>query len=237
MLDVHPPHTSTHSWKDFWIHLGTITAGLLIAIGLEQSIEALHRHQERQQLEEELHLEAVQNNVVLHHNVDVLEGLGHFYSAMRDRTLPLDRGTPVAQLPPLPQPVSSDTFLSSAGTWTSARDSNQLSLLPRELASMYEELYAQRDFAINHFDMQLLDAQDDYDHFTENHSIDGHFDPATLSAPERAAYELLLDRVTSRTKTVTGTTYFYISENEAVVHGARSADELHQAVMRDSQSK
>jgi hypothetical protein len=41
-MEVHPPHAPLHSWKDFWIHLGTITIGLLIAISLEQSVEALH---------------------------------------------------------------------------------------------------------------------------------------------------------------------------------------------------
>ena len=43
MLDVHPPHTPTHTWKDFFIHVGTICVGLLIAIGLEQTVEFLHR--------------------------------------------------------------------------------------------------------------------------------------------------------------------------------------------------
>ena len=37
MLDVHPPHEVTHTWKDFFIHIATIVVGLLIAIGLEQS--------------------------------------------------------------------------------------------------------------------------------------------------------------------------------------------------------
>ncbi len=47
MLDVHPPHSPTHTWKDFFIHIATIVVGLLIAVGLEQSVEALHRHNER----------------------------------------------------------------------------------------------------------------------------------------------------------------------------------------------
>jgi len=38
MLDVHPPHASTHTWRDFFLHIATIVIGLLIAIGLEQSI-------------------------------------------------------------------------------------------------------------------------------------------------------------------------------------------------------
>ncbi len=47
MLDVHPPHSPTHTWKDFFIHVGTICVGLLIAVGLEQTIEVVHHHSER----------------------------------------------------------------------------------------------------------------------------------------------------------------------------------------------
>ena len=53
-MDVHAPHHPLHTWKDFWIHLATITVGLLIAIGLEQSVEGLHRLHQRHQLEEDL---------------------------------------------------------------------------------------------------------------------------------------------------------------------------------------
>ncbi|HKF45879.1 MAG TPA: hypothetical protein VKB38_00880 [Terracidiphilus sp.] len=46
MIDVHPPHKATHSWTDFFIHIATIVVGLLIAIGLEQTVEWVHhRHQ------------------------------------------------------------------------------------------------------------------------------------------------------------------------------------------------
>jgi hypothetical protein len=44
-MDVHPPHQSIHSWRDFAVHLVTITIGLLIALGLEAAVEWLHhRH-------------------------------------------------------------------------------------------------------------------------------------------------------------------------------------------------
>jgi hypothetical protein len=44
-LDVHPPHQSIHTWRDFFIHLITITIGLLIALSLEATAEWLHhRH-------------------------------------------------------------------------------------------------------------------------------------------------------------------------------------------------
>jgi hypothetical protein len=44
-LDVHPPHEPIHSWRDFFIHLITITIGLLIALSLEGLVEwNHHRH-------------------------------------------------------------------------------------------------------------------------------------------------------------------------------------------------
>jgi hypothetical protein len=64
-MEVHPPHQPLHSWKDFWIHLGTITIGLLIAIGLEQSVEALHHHHERRVLEADLRTEAGKNLILM----------------------------------------------------------------------------------------------------------------------------------------------------------------------------
>jgi hypothetical protein len=46
MLDVHLPHEPIHGTRDFFLHLFTITIGLLIAIGLEAMVEAVHhRHQ------------------------------------------------------------------------------------------------------------------------------------------------------------------------------------------------
>jgi hypothetical protein len=60
MLDVHPPHHPTHTWRDFFIHIATICVGLLIAVGLEQTVEALHRNHEAAELRETLKAESAQ---------------------------------------------------------------------------------------------------------------------------------------------------------------------------------
>lgn len=45
MLDVHAPHERMHGWRDFLLHLFTITVGLLIALSLEGIVEwQHHRH-------------------------------------------------------------------------------------------------------------------------------------------------------------------------------------------------
>jgi hypothetical protein len=44
-MEVHPPHGPIHSIKEFMVHLLAITIGLLIALGLESSVEWVHhRH-------------------------------------------------------------------------------------------------------------------------------------------------------------------------------------------------
>jgi hypothetical protein len=46
MIDVHAPHHPVTTWKDFLLHIAVVTIGLLLAIGLEQTVEFFHhRHQ------------------------------------------------------------------------------------------------------------------------------------------------------------------------------------------------
>ncbi len=61
MLDVHPPHEAAHTWKDFFIHIATIVIGLLIAIGLEQTVEFFHHRHELQRAREEMRTETEHN--------------------------------------------------------------------------------------------------------------------------------------------------------------------------------
>ena len=45
MLDVHAPHTRMQGFKDFFLHLFTITIGLLIALSLEGCVERQHHRE------------------------------------------------------------------------------------------------------------------------------------------------------------------------------------------------
>ncbi|MDP9049331.1 MAG: hypothetical protein M3O31_01200 [Acidobacteriota bacterium] len=54
MLDVHAPEHGIHGVRDFMLHLLTITVGLLIALGLEASVEALHHRHQRQEAEQKI---------------------------------------------------------------------------------------------------------------------------------------------------------------------------------------
>ena len=52
--EVHPPGGPVHTWKDFLVHLVTIIIGLLIAVGIEQTVEYLHHRHQTHLLEEQM---------------------------------------------------------------------------------------------------------------------------------------------------------------------------------------
>jgi hypothetical protein len=61
MLDVHPPEGKMHGFKDFALHLFTITVGLLIALGLEGCVERIHQHHLRDEADQNLRQEIRDN--------------------------------------------------------------------------------------------------------------------------------------------------------------------------------
>jgi len=142
-LDVHPPHERIRSWKDFVLHLLTITIGLLIALALEAAVQSMHhRHMVRdaranlrrefvvnQKLYAE-NLRSVQTKLVeLRENIDQL------------RTL---RAGKTPEHFDLRWSFAFNGFVDSA--WTSARDIGAVSYMQPEVIEKYSELYRQQTF-------------------------------------------------------------------------------------------
>lgn len=50
MIDIHPPQHGSMTRRDFFVHLSIVVLGILIAIGLEQTVELIHRHEQRREL-------------------------------------------------------------------------------------------------------------------------------------------------------------------------------------------
>jgi hypothetical protein len=232
-MDVHPPQHPLLSWRDFWIHLGTITAGLLIAISLEHTVAAFHRLHQRHVLERDLRAEALRNEQILSRDIDVFQRESSYFVAQRSNVDALRHGAASTSLPQLPARASGDPFLPSAGAWTSARDSSELSLLPREQASIYEELYAQRDF-LQQAIFDWFHSSDELETFLANTQAEdaaSHFDPAQLTPAQQDQYSDLLSQQITRIGSIVGDLRFYESENSAVISGVSDIDELHQQVL------
>ena len=61
MLDVHAPHQTVHTWKDFLIHIAAIAIGLLLALALENLAEYVHERRQLSEARHELALEVEEN--------------------------------------------------------------------------------------------------------------------------------------------------------------------------------
>ena len=75
MLDVHPPHEKMHGFKDFLLHLLTITIGLLIALGLEGCVEHWRQRELKKDADTKLRQEIRDNaqELVLVHKANASE--------------------------------------------------------------------------------------------------------------------------------------------------------------------
>jgi len=146
-MDVHPPHGGIHSWKDFWIHLGTITVGLLIAISLEQSVEWMHRIHERHVLQQDLREEAEKNIRILAEDMHIADSEAWMQSAMTATASAKPSGGKLtivlAAAPCYAGTLNSPRtkyFAPSEAVWTAARESGVAALIPATEARVYARL-------------------------------------------------------------------------------------------------
>ena len=207
MLDVHPPHSPTHTWKDFFIHIATIVVGLLIAVGLEQTVEAIHHRREVAELNEQMRVEAENNLPLLRDSIARLETQDQYVRKLQ-QNLRAGKvsGANVAVVGVAP-PASSILYVSpSRATWASAQTAGIAALLPAGQAKVYARLdynalaeVGAEDFMIQQL-QQLASAcfSANYDHvssavslITSEHRDDILFKLATLEN----AVQLMLYRL------------------------------------------
>ena len=73
-MDVHPPHEPIRSIKEFLVHILAISIGLLIALGLEASVEWAHHRRLVREARENISQEIGDNQRNLARELDALPG-------------------------------------------------------------------------------------------------------------------------------------------------------------------
>jgi hypothetical protein len=146
MFDVHAPHQTIHTWKDFLIHIAAITIGLLLAVGLEQTVEYVHHRHQRWQIEEQMRL-------VFSGNISS-DALDPKRLADMRGTLAALRGDIEARLrvrndggraPASGNRITIDVLvMPSMVPYDSAKENGTVGLLPVERIRIYNRVYLQR---------------------------------------------------------------------------------------------
>ncbi|HSY36278.1 MAG TPA: hypothetical protein VK814_11050 [Acidobacteriaceae bacterium] len=166
MLDVHPPHQAAHTWTDFFIHIATIVLGLLIAIGLEQTVELVHHRREIREARAALAAEHQENIRRYHENVrDHLLRIAN-QSSDQDvlRYLLAHPGTSQENLPGVMNYGSITIGEPVESAWVTVEHSDVASLLPsaelENLANEYKQLDRESQYFHDSLQPYLTDCAD-----------------------------------------------------------------------------
>ena len=227
MLDVHPPHHTPNTWRDFFIHIATISVGLLIAVGLEQTIEAIHHRHQRHQLEAQLHDEAQRNLDLVQRNLMLLKVRLDYVNAA---IVALNQASVVqgrissSVMPPRP-PSQQGISEPSQTVWAVAKANGTVGLLPEEEAQVYARL--------DHEDDELEKGEADLyragSALTSLRLRHGGLSDARLEYFTVLERDALLERLSDNLSGLRRVAVLELNESGAcrgVLHGARTVDEM-----------
>jgi len=182
MIEVHPPHETIHTVKDFLIHIAAIAVGLLLAIGLEQTVEYFHHLREVKEIREALQQERQRNRAFYNVNTagfryeaEELENNLHVFVFLQQHP-----GTPEEKLPGVLAWGFAHAPI-TASAWKNAQQTQVLGYMPSEETEANAQLYVLLDLV----DKDALSAMDAEDRAGSYASVDpnpSHMTPTQVAA-------------------------------------------------------
>lgn len=141
-MDVHAPHESIHTWKDFAIHLTVVTIGLFIALMLEAGVEYWHHRHIVAEARENIREEIQENHEASQKNLGYLD---RSIEGVKDnvKTLHVMMTRPKNFHGSLANTIRFESFHDAA--WRTARDTGALSYMPYQEVQRYSDLYMMED--------------------------------------------------------------------------------------------
>jgi hypothetical protein len=236
MLEAHAPHNSIHTWTDFFIHIATIVIGLVIAVGLEQSVEFLHHRHQRLQLEEQMHDVLEKDTQIAGSDIDELKSFRSYLFDLQDAISARAQGQAMPAAPPADD-KRSVAIPGSPGLapYEAAQENGTIALLPAGEIRLYNRIAYQvslmrsaMDYrfqslqAVNSFDNRFNHSSDDFAIF----EIESVPDLDKLSANELAQYQALIGTLINATDVAMERMRLVATECRAVLDGAHDENDL-----------
>jgi hypothetical protein len=142
MLDVHPAHHAASTWRDFFVHIATIVLGLLIAVGLEQTVEYFHH---RHQVAETREALCVEREININRFAIATAEFRRFAPILQSdlNVLVYIHDHPGAKFTQLPARFNwyTITVPFNDSAWKTAQQSGVLQYMPRDEVQRYSQLY------------------------------------------------------------------------------------------------
>jgi hypothetical protein len=142
MIDIHPPQHAPMTKRDFFIHLFIVVLGIVIAIGLEQTVEVIHHARERRALIEDFHHECADNLKVFDLDLSLVrQNIDWERSSLAIlRNATPQGGTITVTLALRP---NRGLHAPSRSVWSVAKSSGKVELLPENLAEIFDRVDAE----------------------------------------------------------------------------------------------
>jgi hypothetical protein len=141
MLDVHPPHKAIGNTGEFFLHLFTITIGLLIAVGIEGAVER-HQHHELARDARETMTAEIRKNA--ERTSDALRDIALEQHTMK-ANIDAVRKVQINPNDPSAEDVNIDISYSSTGLedtgWRTAQATGALAYMPYSESKKYSGIY------------------------------------------------------------------------------------------------
>ncbi|HEY5056744.1 MAG TPA: hypothetical protein VII58_11330 [Acidobacteriaceae bacterium] len=144
MIEIHAPHESVHSWKDVFIHIAIIVVGLLIAVGLDNTVEFIHH---RYQIAETRKALRIERRININHFAMETEEFHRFVPKLQTGLAIFQylKAHPHAPPDQWPGKLSGYHLLSryTDAAWKTAQQNNVLALMPDREVQQDDQLYRQ----------------------------------------------------------------------------------------------
>lgn len=138
MIDIHPPQHGSITRRDILTHLAIVVVGILIAIGLEQSVEYFDHGSQRRELIADVQAEASHNLPILEADINAGLVVERWNRAVLDalRNAKPEAGALTVLVPP--RPDYSVRRSDSRAAWTVAHTNGKAALIPQDTAEVFD---------------------------------------------------------------------------------------------------
>lgn len=144
-MDIHAPHGSVSSWREIFTHLGIVTVGILIALGLEGTAEWVHHRHLVKEARENLTNEIRDNRAELEKSLAGLPASDKTVRAIIERIDNIDNDK--VKNDSVDIRYSFDDASLSDSSWTTAQNTGALSYMTYAEVKKYSEVYdLQREY-------------------------------------------------------------------------------------------
>jgi hypothetical protein len=139
MIDIHAPQHAPMTRREFFVHLFIVVLGILIAIGLEQTVEVIHHAHERHALVENFHRECADNLKVFELDLRLVhQNIAWERSSLAILRNARPQGGYITVT--MPSGPNRGVHAPSRSVWSVARSSGKVELLPENLAEVFDRV-------------------------------------------------------------------------------------------------